>query len=41
MHRTQPSTVISAAVLILIPILIVYLVFQKQFIEGLTMTGMK
>jgi multiple sugar transport system permease protein len=41
MHRTQPSTVISASVLILIPILIVYLIFQKQFIEGLTLTGMK
>lgn len=40
-HRTQPSTVISASILILIPILIVYLIFQKQFVEGLTMTGMK
>lgn len=40
-HRTQPSTVISASILILIPILIVYLIFQKQFVEGLSMTGMK
>lgn len=40
-HRTQPATVISASILIMIPILIVYLIFQKQFIEGLTMTGMK
>jgi multiple sugar transport system permease protein len=41
MHRTQPSTVISASVLIMIPILVVYFIFQKQFIEGLTLTGMK
>lgn len=40
-HRTQPSTVMAASVLIMIPILIVYLIFQKQFIEGLALTGMK
>jgi multiple sugar transport system permease protein len=31
----------SAGVLIMIPVFIVFLIFQKHFIKGLTMTGMK
>lgn len=40
-HRTQPTTVMSAAVLVMVPVLIVYLIFQRQFIEGLALTGIK
>ncbi|MFD0695987.1 carbohydrate ABC transporter permease [Paenibacillus sp. GCM10027628] len=40
-HVVNYNVVMSAAVLITIPVLIVFLIFQKQFIKGLTMTGMK
>jgi multiple sugar transport system permease protein len=35
------NVVMSAAVLIMIPVVIVFLIFQKQFIKGLTLTGFK
>ncbi|MFC6550005.1 carbohydrate ABC transporter permease [Cohnella cellulosilytica] len=35
------NVVMSAAVLIMIPVIIIFLIFQKQFIKGLTMTGFK
>ncbi len=35
------NVVMSAAVLIMIPVVIIFLIFQKQFIKGLTMTGFK
>jgi len=35
------NVVMSAAVLIMIPVVVVFLVFQKQFIKGLTLTGFK
>ena len=31
----------SAGVLVMIPIIIIYFIFQKQFIEGIAMTGIK
>jgi ABC-type glycerol-3-phosphate transport system permease component len=31
----------SAGILVMLPVIIIYLVFQRQFIEGLTLTGMK
>jgi ABC-type glycerol-3-phosphate transport system permease component len=31
----------SAGILVMLPVIVIYLVFQKQFIEGLTLTGMK
>jgi multiple sugar transport system permease protein len=40
-HLVNFNVVMSAAVLIMIPVIAVYLIFQKQFIKGLTMTGMK
>ncbi|MFB5674104.1 carbohydrate ABC transporter permease [Paenibacillus terreus] len=40
-HQINYNVVMSAAVLITIPVIIVFLIFQKQFIKGLTMTGMK
>ncbi|MDP4098229.1 carbohydrate ABC transporter permease [Paenibacillus sp. P96] len=40
-HQVNYNVVMSAAVLITIPVIMVFLIFQKQFIKGLTMTGMK
>ncbi|WP_337031579.1 carbohydrate ABC transporter permease [Paenibacillus illinoisensis] len=40
-HQVNYNVVMSAAVLITIPVIIMFLIFQKQFIKGLTMTGMK
>ncbi|MBE9914085.1 carbohydrate ABC transporter permease [Paenibacillus donghaensis] len=40
-HVVNYNVVMSAAVLITIPVIIVFLIFQKQFVKGLTMTGMK
>ncbi|MED4957597.1 carbohydrate ABC transporter permease [Paenibacillus sp. FSL R5-0527] len=40
-HMVNYNVVMSAAVLITLPVIIVFLIFQKQFIKGLTMTGMK
>jgi multiple sugar transport system permease protein len=40
-HIAQFNVVMAAATLIMIPVIIVYLIFQKQFIEGLAMTGIK
>ncbi|MBS4172865.1 carbohydrate ABC transporter permease [Bacillus sp. FJAT-49736] len=40
-HIVNYNVVMSAGVLIMIPVVIVFLVFQRQFIKGMTMTGMK
>jgi ABC-type glycerol-3-phosphate transport system permease component len=40
-HVAQYNVVMAAATLIMIPVIIVYLIFQRQFIEGLAMTGIK
>jgi multiple sugar transport system permease protein len=40
-HSVNYNVVMSAAVLIMIPVLIVFLIFQKQFIKGLALTGSK
>lgn len=40
-HQVNYNVVMSAAVLITIPVIIMFLIFQKQFIKGLAMTGMK
>ncbi|WHY85938.1 carbohydrate ABC transporter permease [Neobacillus novalis] len=40
-HLVNYNVVMSAGVLIMIPVVIVFLVFQRQFIKGMTMTGMK
>ena len=40
-HSTDLSATMAAASLIMIPAAIVFLLFQKQFIKGISMTGMK
>lgn len=31
----------SAGMLVMLPVIVIYLIFQRQFIEGITLTGMK
>ncbi|MFZ7942242.1 carbohydrate ABC transporter permease [Neobacillus sp. 19] len=40
-HVTNYNIVMSASVLIMIPVFIVFLIFQKQFVKGLALTGFK
>jgi multiple sugar transport system permease protein len=40
-HTVNYNVVMSAAVLIMIPVIIVFLIFQRQFVKGLTLTGIK
>lgn len=40
-HSTDLSATMAAASLIMIPAAIVFIMFQKQFIKGISMTGMK
>ena len=40
-HTTDLSATMAASALIMIPAAIVFIIFQKQFIKGLSMTGMK
>ena len=40
-HVTDTATVMAASALIILPISIVFIFFQKKFIKGITMTGMK
>lgn len=40
-HQTDLSATMAAASLIMIPASIVFIIFQKQFIKGISMTGMK
>ncbi len=40
-HSTDLSATMAASSLIMIPASIVFIMFQKQFIKGLSMTGMK
>jgi multiple sugar transport system permease protein len=40
-HVTNFNIVMSASVLIMIPVFIVFLIFQKQFVKGLALTGFK
>ncbi len=40
-HSTDLSATMAASALIMIPSTIVFLMFQKQFIKGVSMTGMK
>ena len=41
MHLADLSATMAAASLIMIPASLVFIIFQKQFIKGITMTGMK
>ena len=40
-HSTDLSATMAASALIMIPAAIVFIIFQKQFIKGISMTGMK
>ena len=40
-HAANLSATMAAAALIMIPTAIVFIIFQKQFIKGISMTGMK
>lgn len=40
-HSTDLSATMAAASLIMIPAAVVFIAFQKQFIKGISMTGMK
>jgi ABC-type glycerol-3-phosphate transport system permease component len=40
-HVTNFNIIMSASVLIMIPVFIVFLIFQKQFVKGLALTGFK
>jgi len=40
-HVGQAGLIMAATVLIVIPILIVFMYFQKWIVQGFTMTGLK
>ncbi len=40
-HLTDLSATMAASALIMIPVAIVFVIFQKQFIKGISMTGLK
>lgn len=40
-YTTKYPTLMAGSVLAMWPMIIIYLVFQKQFIQGITLTGMK
>ena len=40
-HQTDLSATMAASALIMIPASVVFIIFQKQFIKGIAMTGMK
>lgn len=40
-HLQNWNVVMSASVLIMIPVLVVFFLFQRQFVKGLTLTGLK
>lgn len=40
-HQTNLSATMAASALIMIPVAIVFIIFQKQFIKGIAITGMK
>ena len=40
-HSSQPNITMAATVMIVIPILIVYVIFQRWIVRGFTMSGLK
>ena len=40
-HLTDLSATMAASALIMIPVAVVFIIFQKQFIKGISITGMK
>jgi len=40
-HGTRYDLTMAASILVLLPILVVYMIFQRRFVRGITMTGFK
>ena len=40
-HSTDIGTTMSAATLVMLPVTLVFIIFQKQFIKGISLTGIK
>jgi multiple sugar transport system permease protein len=40
-HSTRYDLTMAASILVLLPILVVYAIFQRRFVRGITMTGFK
>ena len=40
-HHMDLGATMSAATLVMLPVIVVFLLFQKQFIKGVSITGMK
>jgi multiple sugar transport system permease protein len=40
-HGTRYDLTMAASILVLLPILVVYAIFQRRFVRGITMTGFK
>jgi len=40
-HSTDVSATMAAATLVMLPVTIVFIAFQKQFIKGVSLTGIK
>ena len=40
-RSTDLSATMAAATLIMLPMIVIFLIFQKQFIRGMTMSGIK
>lgn len=40
-HLTDISAIMAAATLVMLPVTVVFIAFQKQFIKGISLTGMK
>ena len=40
-HLSDVGAIMAAATLIMLPVTVVFLSFQKQFVEGIAITGMK
>ena len=40
-HGTRYDLTMAASILVLVPILVVYAIFQRRFVRGITMTGFK
>ena len=40
-HQSDVGAIMAAATLIMLPVTVVFLSFQKQFVEGIAITGMK
>jgi multiple sugar transport system permease protein len=40
-HGTRPDLTMAASILVLLPVLVVYVLFQRRIVRGLATTGLK